>query len=159
MHLEPKLLTTMFMIMEKWGLGGSGNNILVEGNEIARNGGWAGLSQEWEGGGFKFGFSDNGFSDNLVVRGNYVHDNIGVGMWTDTDAYKTLYEDNLVVHNTWSGLSHEISYDAIIRNNTFIGNGAGDLRGWIWGSEIQIQNSQNVDVYGNRIDMTGGEME
>src|SRR5262245_13426402 len=91
------------------GLGGSGNNILVQGNEIGRNGGWAGLSQEWEGGGFKFGFTDN-----LVVRDNYVHDNIGVGMWTDTDAYETLYEDNLVVHNTWSGLSHEISYDAII---------------------------------------------
>ena len=55
-----------------------------------------------------------------------------------------------------SAFSHEISYDAVIRNNTLIGNGYGDPRGWLWGAEIQIQNSRNVDVYGNRIDMTGG---
>ena len=54
------------------------------------------------------------------------------------------------------GITHEISYDAVIRNNTLIGNGYGDPRGWLWGAEIQIQNSRNVDVYGNRIDMTGG---
>ena len=59
-------------------------------------------------------------------------------------------------HNTDIGISHEISYDAMIRNNTLIGNGYGDPRGWIWGAEIQIQNSKNVEVYGNRIDMTGG---
>ena len=29
-------------------------------------------------------------------------------------------------------------------------------RGWGWGNEIQIQNSQNVEVYGNRVEMTGG---
>jgi hypothetical protein len=31
-----------------------------------------------------------------VVRGNYVHDNNGTGMWTDTNNIHTLYEDNLV---------------------------------------------------------------
>ena len=77
-------------------------------------------------------------------------------MWTDINNIHTLYEDNVVVHNTINGISHEISYDAIIRNNTLFGNGYGDTRGWGWGSEINIQNSQNVEVYGNRVEMTGG---
>ena len=77
------------------GLGGSGNNILVQGNEIAKNGYWSGIDVNWEGGGFKFANTDN-----LVVRGNYSHDNNGSGMWTDIDNIHTLYEDNVVVHNT-----------------------------------------------------------
>jgi hypothetical protein len=133
------------------GLGGSGDNILVQGNEIAKNGYWSGIDVLWEGGGFKYADTDR-----LVVRGNYSHDNHGSGMWTDINNIHTLYEDNLVVHNTHVGIQHEISYDAVIRNNTLIGNGYGDPRGWLWGAEIQIQNSRNVDVYGNRIDMTGG---
>ena len=133
------------------GLGGYGNNILVQGNEIATNGFWSGIDPFWEAGGFKFADTDN-----LVVRGNYSHDNNGSGMWTDINNIHTLYEDNVVVHNTINGISHEISYDAIIRNNTLIGNGYGDTRGWGWGAEINIQNSQNVQVYGNRVDMTGG---
>jgi hypothetical protein len=133
------------------GLGGNGNGILIQGNELARNGFWSGIDPLWEAGGFKFADTDN-----LVVRGNYSHDNNGSGMWTDINNIHTLYEDNIVVHNTINGISHEISYDAIIRNNTLIGNGYGDTRGWGWGSEINIQNSQNVEVYGNRVDMTGG---
>ena len=133
------------------GLGGVGDNILVQGNEIAKNGYWSGIDVLWEGGGFKFANTDN-----LVVRGNYSHDNNGIGMWTDIDNIHTLYEDNVVVHNSMGGISHEISYQAIIRNNTLIGNGADDPRSWWWGNEIQIQNSQNVEVYGNRVEMTGG---
>ena len=133
------------------GLGGFGDNILVQGNEIAKNGYWSGIDVLWEGGGFKFANTDN-----LVVRGNYSHDNNGIGMWTDIDNIHTLYEDNVVVHNGMGGISHEISYQAIIRNNTLIGNGADDPRSWWWGNEIQIQNSQNVEVYGNRVEMTGG---
>lgn len=133
------------------GLGGSGNNILVQGNEIAKNGFWSGIDPLWEGGGFKFSNTDH-----LVVRGNYAHDNKGTGLWTDINNIHTLYEDNVVVHNTINGISHEISYDVIIRNNTLFGNGYGDTRGWGWGSDINIQNSQNVEVYGNRVEMTGG---
>ena len=133
------------------GLGGHGDNILVQGNELATNGFWSGVSPYWEAGGFKFVDTDN-----LVVRGNYSHDNNGSGMWTDFSNIHTLYEDNVVVHNTINGIQHEISYDAIIRNNTLVGNGYGDTRGWGWGAEIDIQDSQNVQVYGNQLDMTGG---
>ena len=133
------------------GVGGGGNNVLVQGNELASNGFWSGIDPLWEAGGLKFAQTDN-----LVVRGNYSHDNNGSGLWGDIDSINTLYEDNVVVHNTINGISYEISYNAIIRNNTLVGNGYGDTRGWGWGSEINIQNSQNVQVYGNRVDMTGG---
>ena len=133
------------------GVGGGGNNVLVQGNELASNGFWSGIDPLWEAGGLKFAQTDN-----LVVRGNYSHDNNGSGLWSDIDSINTLYEDNVVVHNTINGISYEISYNAIIRNNTLVGNGYGDTRGWGWGSEINIQNSQNVQVYGNRVDMTGG---
>ena len=133
------------------GLGGGGDNVLVEGNEIARNSYWSGVDVDWEGGGFKFTRTDG-----LIVRNNYSHDNKGPGMWTDIDNIHTLYENNIIVNSTGAGISHEISYDAIIRNNVLISNGAEDSRGWWWGNEIQIQNSSNVEVYGNKVDMTGG---
>ena len=134
------------------GLGGTGKNILVEGNEIAKNGFWSGIDPGWEGGGFKFALTDG-----LIVRGNYSHHNLGPGMWTDIDNIHTLYENNVVVGNTKSGIQHEISYDAIIRNNVVVHNGVEDFTGygWLWGDQILIQNSRNVEVYGNKIDMTG----
>ena len=133
------------------GVGGYGNNVLVQGNELASNGFWSGIDPLWEAGELKFAQTNN-----LVVQGNYVHDNNGPGLWGDIDSINTLYEDNVVVHNTISGISYEISYNAIIRNNTLIDNGYGDTRGWGWGAEINLQNSQNVQVYGNQVDMTGG---
>ena len=136
------------------GVGGYGNNVLVQSNELASNGFWSGIDPLWEAGELKFAQTNN-----LVVQGNYVHDNNGPGLWSDIDSINTLYEDNVVVHNTISGITYEISYNAIIRNNTLIDNGYGDTRGWGWGAEINIQNSQNVQVYGNQVDMTGGGNE
>jgi hypothetical protein len=135
------------------GIGATGSDVLVEGNEIAHNGWWSGIQVFWEGGGSKFAYTDR-----LVVRDNYSHDNHGFGLWTDIDNVNSLYENNVVVDNSGGGITHEISYDATIRNNVLIGNGyesQGD--GWMWGGQIQIQNSQNVDIYGNRVDMSGAD--
>ena len=52
---------------------GIGNNILVQGNEIAHNGFWAGVDPYWGAGGFKFTQTDG-----LVVRDNYSHNNNGL---------------------------------------------------------------------------------
>ena len=149
-HDNSKIIGNFVHDNGQMGLGGTGKNILVEGNEIARNGFWSGIDVLFEGGGFKFALTDG-----LIVRGNYSHDNNGYGMWTDIDNIHTLYEDNVVVNNTGIGIAHEISYDAIIRNNVIMNN-SGDKRGWLWGNQIQIQNSNHVEVYGNKIDMTGG---
>ncbi|KQT50670.1 hypothetical protein ASG43_05115 [Aureimonas sp. Leaf454] len=133
------------------GIGGNGADIVVEGNEIASNGTWSGIDPFWEGGGTKFAETTA-----LIVRDNYSHDNRGFGLWTDIDNIGTLYEGNLVVNNDGGGINHEISYDAVIRNNTFAGNGTAAQGDWLWGAAVQIQNSQNVEIYGNRIDMSDG---
>ncbi len=133
------------------GIGASGADIRVEGNEIHSNGFWSGIDVFWEGGGTKFG----AVSD-LVVRGNYSHDNHGFGLWTDESGIRVLYEDNVLVRNDGGGISHEISYTATIRDNVFIGNGTDPQGGWLWGGAIQIQNSSDVEVTGNRIDASGG---
>ncbi|HXJ42457.1 MAG TPA: right-handed parallel beta-helix repeat-containing protein, partial [Bryobacteraceae bacterium] len=125
------------------GMGGSGTNILVEGNEIARNN-YIGVDHDFECGGFKFAKSDG-----LIVRNNYSHDNAGPGMWTDISSIRTLYENNLVMNNARSGIFHETSYDAVIRNNMLFNNGSFAPDDWFWNAQLQIAGSQNVEAYGN----------
>ena len=131
------------------GAGCVGRNILFEGNEIASNGFFSGLDVLWEGGGAKCAKTEG-----LVVRDNHLHGNHGMGFWTDIDNLTTLYEANLVENNSMGGISHEISYAAVIRDNRFRANGHG-FNTWLWGGAIQIQNSQDVQVYGNRIEVVG----
>jgi parallel beta-helix repeat protein len=130
------------------GMGGNGKNILVQGNEIAHNIDYAGIACWWECGGFKFAFTDT-----LTIRGNSSHDNVGPGMWTDLDNIHTIYENNTVANNTGPGIFHEISYDAIIRGNTLKNNGAFAPDDWFWNGQIQISTSQNVEIYGNFIEV------
>ena len=126
------------------GISGSGDSVLVEGNEIAFNnylkiypfgrvlGGAKFVNTRW-----------------LVVRGNNVHDNQGNGLWTDIGNIYALYENNTLTANSGAGIMHEISYDATIRNNTARGNGFA--RSWITGAGILVSASSNVTVYGNTL--------
>jgi parallel beta-helix repeat protein len=127
------------------GMGGSGANILVQDNEIARNN-YIGVDHNFECGGFKFAGTDG-----LTVRNNYSHDNVGPGMWTDISSIRTLYENNVVMNNTRAGIFYETSYDAVIRNNTILNNGSFAPDDWLWNAQLQIAASQNVEAYGNVI--------
>jgi parallel beta-helix repeat protein len=131
------------------GIGCVGNGVLIAGNEIARNGWFAGLDPAWEGGGGKCALTDG-----LVFRDNHSHDNNSYGFWTDIDNINTLYEGNRIEHNANGGISHEISYKATIRNNIFKGNGYA-FNVWLWGSAILVQNSRDVEVHGNRVEIAG----
>jgi Right handed beta helix region len=53
---------------------------------------------------------------------NYVHNNYSVGMWADTDNTGFEIEHNYFSDNYNQALIYEISYNALIRYNTFIGN-------------------------------------
>lgn len=128
------------------GLAGSGDNLLIEGNEIAYNN-YAGYSWGWEGGGTKFVYTRN-----LVVRNNFVHHNQGPGLWTDTDNDHVLYEHNRTSSNIMAGIDHEISFDAVIRDNTIENDGYNpDGSGISWGAGIFIYASSNVEVYRNTL--------
>jgi len=94
-------------------------DIVLEDNEVAGNN-----ADDWESsthcgctGGGKF-WDVRG----ARVVGNYVHGNRGTGLWADTNNIDFLFEDNFVIDNDGVGLWYEISYNATIRNNTFINN-------------------------------------
>jgi Right handed beta helix region len=131
------------------GMAGTGNAATIDGAEIAFNN-YAGYSAKWEAGGTKFHRSRG-----LVVRGTCVHHNDGPGLWTDIDNIDVTYEGNKVFSNTGEGIKHEISYTAVIRDNVVAQNGeAQDV--WLWGSQILIQNSRNVEVYRNTVEVSEG---
>jgi hypothetical protein len=134
------------------GIGGTGTNVLVEGNQVSFNN-WAGFDPGWEAGGMKFALTTN-----LIVRGNSVHNNAGPGIWADVGNINTLIESNVVINNTGAGIQDEISYSAIIRYNTCSYNTIANPI-WLWASQILIQNSQNVQAYGNTVEVlsTGGD--
>ena len=126
------------------GLCGKGSGIRVIRNEIDHNN-TARYSLMWESGGAKFMNAEN-----LVVRANRSHHNLGHGLWTDMGSRDVLYEDNTVVGNALSGIVHEVSYRATIRGNKLKRNGR--RAGWIMGGgAIFISNSSNVSVVKNRM--------
>ncbi len=126
------------------GLGGDGDNILVEGNTLSYTG-FAGFNPSWEVGGSKISSSHN-----LVFRSNTAHDNVGAGLWTDVDNFNSLYEYNVVYNNQGAGIQNEISWSATIRYNVAYNNGIGQSV-WLWGSQIAIVNSSNVEAHHNRV--------
>ena len=128
------------------GVGGSSSSALVENNEIAYNN-TAGYNSYWEAGGTKFTFSRY-----LTLRGNFVHHNDGPGLWTDIDNIDVLIESNRVEDNALSGIFHEISYRAVIRNNVASRNGtARPDPYWVDGAGILVVASPDVEVYGNTL--------
>ena len=123
------------------GIGSYGSvDLLVVNNELARNN-YAGYNSAWEAGGAKFSRTTG-----LVVRGNSVHDNVGKGIWTDTDDIQSLIEQNVITGNTDHGIFREAGYAAIVRDNTVVNNG--------WHGII-IDSSPDVEVSGNTVQNNG----
>jgi Right handed beta helix region len=59
--------------------------------------------------------------ENATVAYNYVHDNYDVGLWADTDNNGFKFENNYIADND-IGIEYEISYNAVMANNVFVGN-------------------------------------
>ncbi len=131
------------------GLGGAGDHAVIENAEIAYNN-YGNYAYAWESGGFKF-VRSNG----MKIRNLCVHHNNGVGIWNDIDNINTLIEGNTVFQNARIGILQEISYAAIIRNN-IVAQNASDRDPWLWGSQILVQNSQNVRVHDNIVEVAAG---
>lgn len=102
--------------MNAYKAGDSIRGLVVEGNEIVGNntGDW---ERRREGcgctGGIKF-WAVNGAD----VRGNWVHDNRGTGLWADTNNNDFRIENNVIEANDGAALIYETSYNAVVRNNT-----------------------------------------
>ncbi|MBD3391711.1 MAG: hypothetical protein GF418_06595 [Chitinivibrionales bacterium] len=128
------------------GLIHGGHNSLVEGNEISYNNYQDAYDPGWEAGGTKFWETQG-----LTVRNNHSHHNHGPGLWSDYRNQDITYEGNLVEYNQQMGIFHEISYDAIIRCNIsrFNAENYTKERDWLYGGQIFISTSQNVEIYNN----------
>ena len=124
------------------GILGKGNGALFTGNEVSYNN-TGGNDPDWEAGGMKFLYSTG-----LRFADNYVHDNYGPGIWFDGYNNGNLIEGNRVVHNQDAGIFYEISYNAVIRNNTVTSNGGN---GSIARAGILVSASSGVEVYGNTL--------
>ncbi|MFG2516124.1 right-handed parallel beta-helix repeat-containing protein [Streptomyces sp. NPDC048584] len=106
--------------MNAYKAGDSIEDLVVEGNEITGNN-----TGDWERreqgcgctGGIKFWAVDG-----ADIRGNWVHDNRGTGLWADTNNNDFLIEDNVLEANDGAALIYETSYNAVIRKNTVRGN-------------------------------------
>jgi len=127
-------------------IGQNSSGARVVNNEIAHNNPNNRYDYGWEAGGTKFLRTTN-----LYLANNNVHDNHGPGLWADHNNYNTTYEKNLVRDNYGPGILHEISYDAVIRNNTITGNA---FEFYVGG--ILVSSSPNVEVYGNKLSGNDG---
>ncbi len=103
---------------------GGPQNVLLDHNEIVGNN-----TDDWEAqisgcgctGGGKFWEANH-----VTITNNYVHDNLSVGLWADTNDNDFLVEGNYISNNDGQGLFYEISYNMIVRYNTFERNALVD---------------------------------
>jgi parallel beta-helix repeat protein len=130
--------------------GGPIANLVVENNEIAYNN-TGNYDLSWESGGVKI-VGGSAVSTNLLVRGNWVHNNTGRGLWFDTNVSGVTIENNTIEENTADGIFYETSYSAEVRNNILRNNAVTYARkSCYWGSQIQLNDSQTVEIYGNDV--------
>jgi parallel beta-helix repeat protein len=130
------------------------SGVRIKGNEIAFNntGSYTGGH---EGGAKIFGGSPG--SSNIVLRGNSVHDNTGNGIWVDTNVRNVTFRKNTVENNSSIGILSETSWDEVIRNNVVRNNAAAYAgKSCYWGAQIHLNDSQNVQIYGNTVASSDG---
>jgi Bacterial Ig domain/Right handed beta helix region len=132
------------------GSGTQSSNTVVQGNEVAHNN-FAHVSPHFGAGGSK-----GLYTYNIVYRNNYVHNNEGSGIHSDTDNYGALYDGNTVADNTEQGIFHEISYHAIVRNNKLLRNGYIHPTNtfWLFGANLLSSISQGVTAYCNTVEVS-----
>ena len=129
----------------QYGVTGSGPGIVVSANEIAWNNRarfYKSPGANWASGGTKFVNTVD-----MVLRGNYVHHNLGDGLWCDINAVGTLMESNRIESNERRGINYEISYGAVIRHNTIADNGR---------EGIVINSSPSSEIYANELSGNAG---
>ncbi|OLC82297.1 MAG: hypothetical protein AUH72_07040 [Acidobacteria bacterium 13_1_40CM_4_65_8] len=120
----------------------------IEENEVFENGGGAGTETPAtaEASGLKFLRTHD-----LIVRGNQVVRNLGIGIWSDTNYPTVVIEHNTVSENRGAGIWHEAGYAAVIRYNTVERNGGLTPGNWLTRAGIQVTNASNVQISTNKV--------
>ena len=98
-------------------------NLVIHHNEIVGND-----TYNWEAHQTGCGCTGGGkfwYVNGAIITDNWVHGNHSVGLWADTDNRGFDIENNVIEDNYNCGLIYEISYNALIKNNSFVRNGLG----------------------------------
>jgi parallel beta-helix repeat protein len=92
--------------------------------------------------------------DNLTISNNIVHDNLGNGLSTDSNASYNSYIHNTTYNNLGCGIVYETSRYGTIENNTVYGNTtcggiiyAGSDHGRISGNTVTDDGLGGIKVY------------
>lgn len=145
------------------GVGGVGDNVVVDDLESDHNNVAFANDPGFESGGTKFVKTNN-----LVVMNSRFHHNGGVGLWLDICNSSYVLHDCVVEWNAREGICCEISYGGVIRNNTVRWNGPGKIvggayglsadvndtfrtLGWGWNAGIGIHATSGVEVKDNLV--------
>jgi hypothetical protein len=127
------------------------SRVIVQGNEIAHNN-YAHVRFPFGAGGSKIARSNG-----PIFRGNYVHDNMGPGLWTDISTHDALFDNNTIADNPTEGLFHETSFGTtVMRNNKLLRNGythPASVSGG-YASNLESSTSQGVEAYCNTIEVS-----
>jgi hypothetical protein len=143
----------------EYGFQAVGSHLTVTHNEIVGNN-----ADDWDtrqpgcgcSGGAKF-WGVNG----ATVTGNYVHGNLGPGLWADTDNRGFNVARNYFADNQGEGFIYEISYNLRLADNTFVRNAlvAGPKLGGFPDSAVYISesgaDSRVLGPYGKTLVITG----
>lgn len=103
---------------------GGPTNVLLDHNEVVGNN-----QDDWESQVAGCGCTGGGkFWDAhaVTITNNYIHNNLSVGLWADTNDTDFLIENNYISENDGQGIFYEISYNMIVRNNNFVRNALVD---------------------------------
>jgi hypothetical protein len=123
---------------------------MIQGNELAHNN-YAHVNP-----GFGAGAIKTGATVGMVVRGNYVHNNEGMGIHNDSETVNALIDGNTIADNTEVGAFHEISYAATFRNNKLLRNGYIHPNGtsWLYAANLLSATSRGVEAYCNTVEVS-----
>jgi parallel beta-helix repeat protein len=135
--------------------GGPVSTIVLDGNHIAFNN-TRSYDVAVHAGGIKIIGGAAGSSAIEIYR-NWIHDNTGRGLWLDTNVRDVTIGENLIEDNTSHGIFYETSWDGVIRDNRVLNNAAEHAgKSCFWGSQIHVNDSQNVEIDGNEIRSSDG---
>lgn len=143
----------------EYGFQGGYSHIVVDHNEVVGNN-----ADNWEArqsgcgctGGAKFWGVDG-----ATITSNYVHDNLGPGLWADTNNRGFDVEHNYLANNQGEGFIYETSYNLKLADNTFVRNAlfAGPHLHGFPDSAVYISESgadgRVPGPYGNSLTITG----
>jgi hypothetical protein len=121
--------------------GGECHRMQVVGTELAYNGTDRQLGKG--SGGIKVAGSVG-----VVIQRNFVHDNIGTGIWCDENCRDWLVARNRALRNTRKGIFFEKGDGAVIRYNVSRRNNRYHQH---VGGGIATVSSRRVKIYGNRL--------